>query len=51
MIPDDKDKDPVKAEGSGEDRIITTRQGHPVYDNQNTRTIGDRGPTTLENYP
>ena len=29
---------------------LTTRQGHPVYDNQNTRTVGDRGPTVLENY-
>ncbi|WP_454801430.1 catalase [Mucilaginibacter phyllosphaerae] len=29
---------------------LTTRQGHPVVDNQNTRTIGDRGPATLENY-
>ena len=30
---------------------LTTRQGHPVYDNQNSRTVGDRGPVTLENYP
>jgi catalase len=29
---------------------LTTRQGHPVADNQNSRTIGDRGPATLENY-
>jgi catalase len=29
---------------------LTTRQGHPVYDNQNQRTIGNRGPATLENY-
>jgi len=29
---------------------LTNRQGHPVYDNQNQRTIGDRGPATLENY-
>ena len=35
----------------GEDRAtLTTRQGHPVYDNQNVRTVGQRGPTTLENY-
>lgn len=33
-----------------EERILTNRQGHPVYDNQNTRTVGERGPTTLENY-
>jgi catalase len=31
-------------------RILTTRQGHPVTDNQNTRTVGNRGPATLENY-
>ena len=30
--------------------ILTTRQGHPVYDNQNTRTVGNRGPATMENY-
>lgn len=30
--------------------ILTTRQGHPVIDNQNIRTIGNRGPATLENY-
>lgn len=33
-----------------EREILTTRQGHPVQDNQNIRTIGDRGPATLENY-
>ncbi|WP_251670026.1 MULTISPECIES: catalase [unclassified Sporosarcina] len=31
-------------------KTLTTRQGHPVRDNQNIRTIGDRGPATLENY-
>ncbi len=35
----------------GEDRpVLTDRQGHPVYDNQNQRTVGARGPATLENY-
>jgi len=29
---------------------LTTRQGRPVDDNQNTKTIGRRGPATLENY-
>jgi catalase len=29
---------------------ITTRQGHPITDNQNVHTVGNRGPTTLENY-
>ena len=30
--------------------ILTTAQGHPVRDNQSTRTVGERGPATLENY-
>ncbi|WP_432512054.1 catalase [Kineococcus sp. SYSU DK001] len=35
----------------GDDRpVLTNRQGHPVYDNQNQRTVGARGPATLENY-
>jgi len=29
---------------------MTTRQGHPVHDNQSMRTICERGPATLENY-
>ncbi|WP_121256350.1 catalase [Solirubrobacter pauli] len=33
-----------------ERKDLTTRQGHPVYDNQNLRTVGPRGPATLENY-
>jgi catalase len=34
----------------GDANMLTTRQGHPVYDNQNTRTVGNRGPATMENY-
>ncbi|GAA2016884.1 catalase [Pseudokineococcus marinus] len=34
----------------GEQPVLTNRQGHPVYDNQNQRTVGSRGPATLENY-
>ena len=30
--------------------VLTTRQGHPVADNQHQRTVGARGPATLENY-
>jgi catalase len=30
--------------------ILTTRQGHPVQNNQQQRTVGSRGPATLENY-
>jgi len=49
----------VTGAGSAEDQrtaagegaqTLTTRQGHPVVDNQNVRTVGSRGPTTLENY-
>lgn len=31
-------------------QTLTTRQGHPVADNQSQRTVGPRGPATLENY-
>ncbi len=34
----------------GDSARLTNRQGHPVYDNQNQRTVGARGPATLENY-
>ncbi|RYY67480.1 MAG: catalase [Chitinophagaceae bacterium] len=37
-------------DGYSQPSNLTTRQGHPVSDNQNTRTIGPRGPMTLENY-
>ncbi|WP_458118909.1 catalase [Paenibacillus sp. Z6-24] len=33
-----------------ENVTLTNRQGHPVTDNQNVRTVGNRGPVTLENY-
>jgi catalase len=29
---------------------LTNRQGHPVSNNQSSRTVGSRGPATLENY-
>ncbi|GGK17120.1 catalase [Deinococcus malanensis] len=41
--------DPRRTEGE-QSQTLTTRQGHPVTNNQNLRTIGSRGPTTLENY-
>jgi catalase len=40
----------VKEGDAAEGTPLTTRQGHPVYDNQNQRTVGSRGPATLENY-
>ncbi|BAV04896.1 catalase [Filimonas lacunae] len=30
--------------------VLTTRQGHPVHNNQSMRTLGNRGPAVLENY-
>ena len=37
-------------EGERGTATLTTRQGHPVTNNQSSRTVGNRGPTTLENY-
>lgn len=31
-------------------KTLTTRQGHQVTNNQAQRTIGSRGPATMENY-
>ncbi|MDQ3422383.1 MAG: catalase [Actinomycetota bacterium] len=43
--------DTAKRPAQGEDQqVLTNRQGHPVHDNQNQRTVGSRGPATLENY-
>jgi catalase len=39
----------AKSDGTP-DKSLTTRQGHPVTNNQSQRTIGTRGPATLENY-
>src|SRR5690625_1139025 len=33
-----------------DDDTLTNRQGHPVTNNQDLRTVGNRGPATLENY-
>jgi catalase len=38
------------AAGQAKAGTLTTRQGHPVTNNQNMRTVGNRGPATLENY-
>ncbi|MCA1685231.1 MAG: catalase, partial [Planctomycetia bacterium] len=47
----DKNNEQKKNEkGAPQDRVLRTRQGHPVHDNQNQRTVGARGPATLENY-
>ncbi|MGF7162410.1 catalase [Rhodoligotrophos appendicifer] len=34
----------------GQDQILTNRQGHEITNNQSQRTVGSRGPATLENY-
>ncbi len=39
-----------KPEEQPADITLTTRQGHPVSNNQSSRTVGNRGPATLENY-
>lgn len=41
---------PRPDENGGQSNILTTRQGHPVHNNQSLRTVGNRGPATLENY-
>ena len=58
-----QDKRPVQPDGTSDAQthdagngqrdqqpILTTRQGHPVHNNQALRTVGPRGPATLENY-
>jgi catalase len=41
----------AKQDGNGPRTAgLTTRQGHPVFDNQNTRSVGERGPLVLEDY-
>jgi catalase len=40
----------AKKDDKDTDRTLTTRQGHPVPNNQSQRTVGSRGPATLENY-
>ncbi|GEC89316.1 catalase [Brevibacillus brevis] len=42
--------DNSKSIDQSEENILTNRQGHPITDNQNLRTVGNRGPTVLENY-
>lgn len=52
-----QDQKPTNEKGNGQQgngkensNTLTTRQGHPVTDNQNMRTVGNRGPATMENY-
>jgi catalase len=57
MIPAENGKENQSqsngSSGNGQSQgsdILTTRQGHPVSNNQSLRTVGNRGPATLENY-
>lgn len=43
-------QDQKPADRKQNSNTLTTRQGHPVTDNQNMRTVGNRGPATMENY-
>ncbi|MDZ5697910.1 catalase [Chelativorans sp. M5D2P16] len=44
----EKEKSPKHG---AQERTLTNRQGHPITNNQSQRTVGNRGPATLENYP
>ncbi|WP_205896520.1 catalase, partial [Pseudomonas viridiflava] len=35
---------------SGDGDVLTTQQGIPVFDGQNSLKVGDRGPTLLEDF-
>jgi catalase len=60
--PDDMKKSPQNPNGtmkqngkngettSAANQTLTNRQGHPITNNQSQRTVGSRGPATLENY-
>ncbi|WP_207493557.1 catalase [Aridibaculum aurantiacum] len=54
MIQEENQNQPgngqTSSNGKEQDTTLTTRQGHPVTDNQNIRTVGNRGPATMENY-
>src|SRR5687768_6365994 len=50
---DKRSKTPRSRESSSAaepERVLTNRQGHPIANNQSQRTVGARGPATLENY-
>lgn len=40
----------IREKAPAPEKTLTNRQGHPVYDNQNSRAVGEGGPLTLENY-
>ena len=44
LLTDIASKGPVS--GDENRPVLTDRQGHTIYDNQNQRTVGARGPAT-----
>ncbi|RSV15899.1 catalase [Sphingomonas sp. ABOLG] len=46
----DGDRDVDHEQDKSGERVLTNRQGHPIVNNQSQRTVGARGPATLENY-
>src|SRR5690625_599377 len=48
-MPQDQPNDNKKTHIENKD-TLTTRQGQPVTNNQDLRTVGNRGPAALENY-
>ncbi|SDI20602.1 catalase [Alteribacillus persepolensis] len=49
-MAENKDHNTSNKQDDVKRETLTTRQGRVVTDNQNMRTIGNRGPATLENY-
>ncbi len=49
MADDRANREHQNSESANKD-TLTNRQGHPITNNQNLRTVGNRGPATLENY-
>lgn len=45
-----QEEDNMSDKQHNNEETLTNRQGHPVTNNQHVRTVGNRGPTTLENY-
>lgn len=56
MKEEDKSKETAKSKdlkpetSDGKDRRLTTNQGVPINDNQNSLKAGDRGPTLMEDF-
>ncbi len=49
-MSDGKANGKLNGKAKAEKPVLTTRQGHPVHNNQDLRTVGSRGPATMENY-